>query len=233
MPSLFRKKAVKRGRMYKTRAVAPGSRALQDRPVPWRPSLWSIPKAGIPNETHSRMMFNYNTQSFINTTASSQLVFQSNSLYSPLYGGGGSNQPQFFDQFKTIYAQYYVKKATIYVRCFNSSTNAQIVCAVYSDNYSSTASTAAKAINKNPGVWRTVNSLEDPKTLRMVTIPHLQTGMPWRDENLISTVTTNPALGTYFHVELYNDTANTCNYTLDVRIVFDVVMFRPINVNDA
>lgn len=233
---------LKRTRSVKSAAKSPSRKRIKTRSertrmdVGARPAVFSMPKAGFPDEINTVLTYNYTTgQQSLIAGGSYQNVWRTNSVYDPDYTGIGT-QPQGYDQFAAIYGMYYVRKCVVSVRVVNASPTtgaSSQVAAIWPDCYTSTAATKLQAIAKTPGQWFTLPSTCVKQFKRFVIYPHQELGLNKRDDVIVSGVATNPAVQTYFHTEVWGDPAESSSYNMDISLEYHVTFFRLINFNDS
>lgn len=202
--------------------------SLTDVPKPWRPSLFSTPGGGWPQELnlHLRYVGTSGQQSIPSGTAI-QRVWRTNSMYDVDFTGVGL-YPEGFVSFSAIYSKYYVKKAVVWAQFMitsaaNTSTMAHCIC--YPDLLSATAGTYATSQMKNPAHTKDIHQMDTWVTPKFTIYPHLQAGLNWRDDVLCAGVGSNPSTQTFLHTDMWVDPATSAECVVTFYGEFDVTMF--------
>ncbi len=152
--------------------------------------------------------------------------FRGNSVYDPDNSVGG-NQPLYYDQLSTIYAQYCVLGARLTISLVNSNTVNSLAVVFPSKNsiFSGTISDRAQQprasycnLGANTGSLATGYLCTFDTTARVYCLDDVID-----NPNYVAAVGANPAVGWYFQVAIQSFDGSVVNVQTTVTIDYDVV----------
>lgn len=168
-------------------------------------------------------------------------TYRGNGMFDPDYSLGG-HQPYGFDQYMSLFKNFYVKGSTIKVNAFvnqgsGTPNYSDVMAYVWSDTESGTPSAANDLIERcmaNSGKFWRVPAQYGPditKTVRSTTKKELSRGM--EDSTTKGTVAADPSAVWYWHVVLLNDGAADKTITLTTDIEYDSVFSGEANISGS
>jgi len=162
-----------------------------------------------------------------------ELLFNLNSLFDPDRTGVG-HQPRGFDQLSGIYSRYRVLKTAYKLTMLSTSQSSNLIQVVHQSNTTSSAQSAANALEQGNSMVRMFNAFQRAIPLKGIIALNTLTGNSLEayrsDDKYEGTVTTNPTELLILHVGIEGTTSVAANVEWLVELEYDCEMWDPFEL---
>ena len=182
---------------------------------------------GIPQRIRTRLI--YSDAVRLTAAAGTQnYLFRLNSLFDPDLTGTG-HQPQFFDQYATLYNNYRVWNCRWIINARSATTGTPVNIMVSPENGSTTWG-ADMFLGEHPQAQqRLLESANTGVTFMSgsVSLPALNgvTAAEYKDDKYMAAVTTNPSDLNILHIHTYSPIDLAHEVDVTIKLIYDVEFF--------